>query len=60
MSTGPCSISTTAEFDIDPPPVAVIFLQPRPRDFIELRPPPTPVDVFALPTLTFVPVPEPG
>jgi hypothetical protein len=46
------------EFDFDPPPpVAVIFLQPRPRDFIELPPPPPPVGIFLLPTPAFVPVP---
>ncbi len=46
------------EFDFDPPPpVAVIFLQERPRDFIELPPPPPPIGVFLLPTPVFVPVP---
>jgi uncharacterized caspase-like protein len=46
------------EFGFDPPPpVAVIFLQPRPRDFIELPPPPPPIGVFLLPTPVFVPVP---
>ncbi|WP_202323346.1 caspase family protein [Mesorhizobium sp. 113-3-9] len=46
------------EFDFDPPPpVAVIFLPPRPRDFIELPPPPPPVGIFVLPTPVFVPVP---
>ncbi|WP_284270472.1 caspase family protein [Mesorhizobium huakuii] len=46
------------EFDFaPPPPVAVIFLPPRPRDFIELAPPPPPVGVFLLPTPVFVPVP---
>ncbi|PBB70329.1 peptidase C14 caspase catalytic subunit p20 [Mesorhizobium sp. WSM4312] len=46
------------EFDFaPPPPVAVIFLPPRPRDFIELAPPPPPVGIFLLPTPVFVPVP---
>ncbi|WP_258592429.1 caspase family protein [Mesorhizobium sp. AR07] len=46
------------EFGFDPPPpVAVIFLPPRPRDFIELPPPPPPVGIFLLPTPVFVPVP---
>lgn len=46
------------DFDFaPPPPVAVIFLPPRPRDFIELPPPPPPVGVFLLPTPVFVPVP---
>jgi len=46
------------EFGFDsPPPVAVIFLQERPRDFIELPPPPPPIGVFLLPTPVFVPVP---
>lgn len=47
------------EFGFDPPPpVAVIFLQERPRDFIVLEPPPPPIGVFLLPTPVFVPVPE--
>jgi len=46
------------EFDFaPPPPVAVIFLPPRPRDFIELPPPPPPIGIFLLPTPVFVPVP---
>lgn len=46
------------EFDFaPPPPVAVIFLPPRPRDFIELAPPPPPAGIFLLPTPVFVPVP---
>ncbi|QKC84905.1 caspase domain-containing protein [Mesorhizobium sp. NZP2077] len=46
------------DFDFDPPPpVTVIFLPPRPRDFIELPPPPPPVGIFLLPTPVFVPVP---
>ncbi|UDL88987.1 caspase family protein [Mesorhizobium sp. PAMC28654] len=46
------------EFGFDPPPpVAVIFLQERPRDFIVLQAPPPPIGVFLLPTPVFVPVP---
>ncbi|MGX5829161.1 caspase family protein [Mesorhizobium sp. 43Arga] len=46
------------EFDFaPPPPVAVIFLPPRPRDFVELAPPPPPAGIFLLPTPVFVPVP---
>ncbi len=46
------------EFGFDPPPpVAVIFLEPRPRDFIDLPPPPPPIGIFLLPTPVFVPVP---
>ncbi|TIV49812.1 MAG: peptidase C14 caspase catalytic subunit p20, partial [Mesorhizobium sp.] len=46
------------DYDFDPPPpVAVIFLPPRPRDFVVLPPPRPPVDVFVLPVPVFVPVP---
>ncbi|WP_342634310.1 caspase domain-containing protein [Mesorhizobium hawassense] len=47
------------DFDFDPPPpVAVVFLPPRPPEFIVLAAPPPPVGVFVLPSPVFVPFPR--
>ncbi|RTL93084.1 MAG: peptidase C14 caspase catalytic subunit p20 [Hyphomicrobiales bacterium] len=46
------------DYDFDPPPpIAVVFLPPRPRDFIVLAPPPPPVGIYVLPSPAFVPFP---